>query len=202
MFQLTAALLILTLPPLTATFINLANLLNRPLPLAFLTGDPANTRKAYDLTLSLLNVKYPRLHAHLFGPAITPTTTPPDPSSTATLSTATATTANSISLNLPPHLILEPMMRTMFLGPSGGLGVDVAARVWDVMVFDGDTAIIRTVVATLGALESKLYGDRGSVLGVLGWHCSEAWNIGGEEEFMARVRSVGKEGPPPAGQTR
>ena len=86
-------------------------------------------------------------------------------------------------------------MRTLFLGPAGGLGVDIAARVWDVMVFDGDTAIIRTAVAALGALEGKLYGDRSSVLGLLGWNGARM-DVGGEEEFMARVRNVGKEGPP------
>lgn len=88
-------------------------------------------------------------------------------------------------------------MRTLFLGPAGGLGVDVAARVWDVMVFDGDTAIIRTAVATLGALEGKLYGDRSSVLGVLGWHGTGfggGSGVGGEDEFMTRVRGVGREG--------
>ncbi len=95
-------------------------------------------------------------------------------------------------------------MRTLFLGPAGGLGVDIAARVWDVMIFDGDTAIIRTLVAALGALEAKLYGDRSEVLGVLGWSA-----IGGggeigigirEEEFMGKVRAVGKESPPENGK--
>ena len=84
-------------------------------------------------------------------------------------------------------------MRTLFLGPNGGLGVDIAARVWDVMVFDGDTAIIRTAVAVLGGLEGKLYGGRGSVLGVLGWGGEMGIKMG-EEEFMGRVRGVGREG--------
>ena len=201
---MTAALLLLTLPTQTTTFISLANLLNRPLPLAFLTGDPSNTQKAYDLTLSLLKIKVPRLHAHLFGPAtplnpsidtVTTSATLPDSSTT-----TTPTSSTSPSLNLPPHLVLEPMMRTLFLGPAGGLGVDIAARIWDVMIFDGDTAIIRTVVAALGALEAKLYGGRSEVLGVLGWSAigiSGEIGIGmGEEEFMGRVRAVGKESPP------
>ena len=94
-------------------------------------------------------------------------------------------------------------MRTLFLGPAGGLGVDVASRVWDVMIFDGDTAIIRTVVAALGALEAKLYGDRSEILGVLGWGATGVGgDIGlgiGEEEFMGKVRAVGKESPPANG---
>ena len=87
-------------------------------------------------------------------------------------------------------------MRTFFLGPGNGLGVDVAARVWDVMVFDGDGVIIRTAVAVLGALEGKLYGGKEEVLEVLGWRGGKGrgtWEVGNEEEFMARVRSAGKE---------
>lgn len=88
------------------------------------------------------------------------------------------------------------MMRTLFLGPGEGLGVDIAARVWDVMAFDGDGVIIRTAVAVLGALEGKLYGGREEVLNVLGWRGGRdkgAWQVGMEEEFMGRVRAAGKE---------
>ena len=87
-------------------------------------------------------------------------------------------------------------MRTLFLGPGEGLGVDIAARVWDVMAFDGDGVIIRTAVAILGALEGKLYGGREEVLNVLGWRGGRgkgAWQVGMEEEFMKRVRAAGKE---------
>lgn len=87
-------------------------------------------------------------------------------------------------------------MRTLFLGPGEGLGVNIVARIWDVMVFDGDGVIIRTVVALLGALESSLYADRQEVLNKLGWRGgsgSDRWRVGGEEEFMAKVRSAGKE---------
>ena len=115
--------------------------------------------------------KYPRLHAHLFDPA-------------------------PAGLGLTAHEVLEPMMRTLFLGPGDGLGVETAVRVWDVMVFDGDGIIIRTAVAVLGASEGKLYGGREEVLGVLGWKGGRGpgmWDVGGEEEFMQRVRSAGKE---------
>ena len=175
--HLIAAFLYLTLPTPSQTFICLANLMNRPLPLAFLTGDPAATGKAYDLTLSLLRRKYPRLHNHLFG-----SSAPPN-----------ASTPQEPSLNLPPSLVLEPMMRTLFLGPGQGLGIDIAARVWDVMVFDGDAAILRTTVAVLGELEGKLYGGRDEVLAVLGWR-GFLGSVGDEEAFMAKVRAVGKAG--------
>lgn len=82
-------------------------------------------------------------------------------------------------------------MRTLFLGPGEGLGVEVATRVWDVMVFEGDRMCIRTAVAALGALEGRLYGEREEVLGLLGWG-GGGWKIGDEERFMSRVRAVGK----------
>ncbi|KAK4695850.1 hypothetical protein P7C71_g1973, partial [Lecanoromycetidae sp. Uapishka_2] len=169
--HLIAALLSLTLPTPSSAFLSLCNLLNRPLPLAFLTGDPSGTAKAYQLTDGLLSHKFPRLHSHLFSPA-------PN------------------GLGLTAHELLEPMMRTLFLGPGDGLRLEKAARVWDVMVFDGDGVIIRTAVAILGALEGKLYGGKEEVLGVLGWRggiSSGAWEVGNEDDFMTRVRGAGKE---------
>lgn len=88
------------------------------------------------------------------------------------------------------------MMRTLFLGPGNGLGVETASRVWDVMVFDGDSVIIRTAVALLGTLENKLYGGEAEVMSALGWGGGSEkgmWNVGSEEDFMVRVRSAGKE---------
>ena len=163
--HLTAALFCLTLPSPASSFLTLANLLNRPLPLAFLTGSPSATKKAYALTLTLLSHKLPRLHHHLF-----------------------------YTLGLGAHDVLEPMMRTLFLGPNGGVGVETAVRVWDVMIFDGDSSIIRTAVAVLAALESRLYVGKEEVLDLLGWDARIEWRLGGLEEFMARVRSAGKEG--------
>ena len=142
------------------------------MPLAFLAGDPAATGKAYSLTLALLSSKFPQLHERLFEPA-------------------------PFGLGLAPHEVLEPMMRTLFLGPGEGLGVELVMRIWDVMVFDGDSVIIRTAVALLGVLDSqgRLYGDRSEVLNILGWRGgtgSGFWGVVGEEDFMAKVRSAGK----------
>ncbi|KAI4168979.1 MAG: hypothetical protein LQ343_006010 [Gyalolechia ehrenbergii] len=164
--HLLATLLFLTLPSAHATFITLANLLNRPLPLAFLTGDPGACAKAYSLVFALLEHKYPRLHAHLFSPD---------------------------ELNIHPHEIFEPMLRTLFLGPGGGLGIEAASRVWDVMVFDGDAAIVRTVVGVMGWLEARLFGSREEVMAVLGWR-GGGWGIEKDVEgFMRLVRDAGKE---------
>lgn len=165
--QLLAALLLLTLPSDATTFVGLANLLNRPLPLAFLTGDPAACAKAYSLVFALLENKYPRLHTHLFDG---------DP-----------------GLGIHPHELFEPMMRTLFLGPGEGLGVEAASRVWDVMIFDGDAAVVRSVVGVMGWLEGRLYGSREDVLGVLGWRGGD-WGVGRDVEgFVKLVRDAGKE---------
>ena len=159
--------------------------MNRPLSLAFLTGDPAATHRAYTLTLALLAVKFPRLHAHLFKV----TETNPD------------TEHSKPGLDLNPAEILEPLMRTMFLGPSphGGLDLEVASRLWDVMVFESDALIIRAAVALIGSLEGRLYGSREEVLQTLGREIAgdgtgaKCWEVGGEDAFMANVRWVGKE---------
>ncbi|KAI4161816.1 MAG: hypothetical protein LQ342_004507 [Letrouitia transgressa] len=172
--HLIAALLLLTCHTPTAAFLNLANLLNRPLPLAFLTGEPSSTAKAYSLVDALLSHKYPRLHAHLFSQ-------PPEEG----------------GLGLHAAEVFEPLMRTLFLGPGAGLGIDAASRVWDVMVFDGDAMAVRTAVGILGMLEGRLYGGREEVLGLLGWNGGKGkgeWGIGADVEgFMKVVRAAGKE---------
>ncbi|KAI9814835.1 MAG: hypothetical protein M1827_003101 [Pycnora praestabilis] len=78
------ALLLLSLAPVEA-FIILANLLNRPLPLAFLTHDAGAISRAYNLTLHALKYKLPNLYHHL-----------------------------TAVLQLPPETYLEPMFRTLF----------------------------------------------------------------------------------------
>ncbi|KAK2750169.1 hypothetical protein FQN57_004665 [Myotisia sp. PD_48] len=60
-----AALLLLQLHTASATFQALANALNRPLLLAFLTSDQTAMARAYSLASSKLRLKYPRLSTHL-----------------------------------------------------------------------------------------------------------------------------------------
>ncbi|OJD21811.1 hypothetical protein ACJ73_06849 [Blastomyces percursus] len=61
-----AALLLLNLPTPAATFQTLANALNKPLPLAFLTADPGAMSRAYSLASTTLRLKYPRVSNHLY----------------------------------------------------------------------------------------------------------------------------------------
>jgi hypothetical protein len=60
-----AALLLLNLPSPPAAFIALANLLNRPLPLAFYSQDPAAKASVYNLVMQTLGRKSEALHFHL-----------------------------------------------------------------------------------------------------------------------------------------
>lgn len=136
--------------------------------MAFLTGDPSSIQKTYRVVMSLVSLKFPRLHSHLF---------------------------TSAGLNLVPQEVLEPMIRTLFLGPGEGLGIEIASRVWDIMMFDGDAVVVRAAAAVLGGLEGKLYGNREEVLKVLGWGGIGWAGCHGNkvDEFMRGLRSVGKE---------
>lgn len=87
-------------------------------------------------------------------------------------------------------MVFEPMMRTLFLN---GLGLENAVRAWDVMVFDGDSMVIRTAVGVLTALEGRLYGSKKEVLDILGRGRGEReWEVGDEEDFIRCVRAAGK----------
>ena len=84
-------------------------------------------------------------------------------------------------------------MRTLFLAPGGGVGVDAAVRLWDVMFFEGDGVVVRGAVGVLAGLEGSLYGDREEVLKLLGWG-GVGWEVVGVDAFIKRVRGAGKEG--------
>lgn len=54
------------------SFQALANILNRPLPLSFHTGDPGGINRTYTILLSALEHKSPRLHKLLTESALAP----------------------------------------------------------------------------------------------------------------------------------
>ncbi|OKL56394.1 hypothetical protein UA08_08206 [Talaromyces atroroseus] len=64
-----AALLVLQLPTSASAFIVMANALNRPLPLAFLTHDRSAIARTYGLASATLRYKFPRLYSHLYETA-------------------------------------------------------------------------------------------------------------------------------------
>lgn len=60
-----AALLVLQFPTPSSAFVAMANALNRPLPVAFLTWDRGAMARTYTLATDTLRYKFPRLAVHL-----------------------------------------------------------------------------------------------------------------------------------------
>jgi Rab-GTPase-TBC domain len=157
-----AALLLLNLDAPNA-FTTLANLLNRPIPSAFLTSNAVAIPKIHNLVLDALSYKYPALHIHLTSP----------------------------NLALPPAEYLDPMLRSLFC--SSKFGPDIASRIMDVYVFENDKMLIRAAVGTLAKLEARLYGNMREILDVLAFDKPMAkWDLGNEDEFTQLVREAGK----------
>ncbi|KAJ5938173.1 hypothetical protein N7454_004515 [Penicillium verhagenii] len=61
-----AALLVLQFPTPSSAFVAMANALNRPLPVAFLTWDRGAMARTYSLATDTLRYKFPRLAIHLY----------------------------------------------------------------------------------------------------------------------------------------
>jgi hypothetical protein len=133
-----AGLLTLNMSPSSA-FIALANMLNRPLALAFLINDQATVSRIYSTILSTLQYKMPRLHDHLTSPE----------------------TGFS-----GPEEWLHPFLATL---GSQLLTPDSCSRIWDIAVFEGDKTFVRAAVGVLALLESSLYGTREELLAMVGW---------------------------------
>jgi hypothetical protein len=95
-----------------------------------------------------------------------------------------------------PSSYLDGMMLTSFCHPA--LGLDIASRVMDVYVFEGDGTLIGAAVAVLASLEGRLYGEREDVVQTLaltggaeeGLVEKPKWELGGEDAFMELVRSI------------
>lgn len=64
-FQTIAALLVLQFPTPSSAFLSMANALNRPLPVAFLTWDRGAMARSYALASDTLRYKFNRLWVHL-----------------------------------------------------------------------------------------------------------------------------------------
>ena len=145
-----------------AVFTTLANLLNRPIPAAMLAGQPAALDKVRALVLDAFGYKYPALHIHLTSP----------------------------NLAISPATYVDPMLRSLFCAPQ--FGPDVASRVMDVYVFEGDKMLVRAAVGTLARLEARLYGNPREVLDVLDFRRTHKWELGSEDDFIAAAREAGK----------
>ena len=178
--QLIAALMLLQLPAPAEVFVLLANFLNGPLPLAFLTNDPSSTAKALKHANSTLLYKFPRLHDYLCRPL------------------------QDGGLDMHPTEIFEATFRTLF---TNGLDIEKLVRVWDCFVFEGDRILTCSAVAVLGCLQTQIFGFEGSpqekremIRELLGWgptgRVRGYWNLRGDaDSFMADVKAAGKVNP-------
>jgi hypothetical protein len=70
--------------------------------------------------------------------------------------------------------------------------MDIATRIFDVYVFEGDAALIRASVGTLAKLEGRLYGSREEILELLASAKGVPWDLGRDDEFMSVMREMGK----------
>ncbi|KAI5820811.1 rab-GTPase-TBC domain-containing protein [Pyronema omphalodes] len=94
------------------------------------------------------------------------------------------------NLRIDPSQYVEPMFLTLF---ALQCPPDITSRIWDIYAFEGDEFLIRTAVAIMTILESKLYGDTTDILKVLGWNATSQFMLGKEDEFIGMVRSAGRE---------
>lgn len=134
-------------------FITLANLLNRPLSLAFCINDTVAKERTYRHISNAVQHKLPRLHEHFM--------------SLMTVSSSSPQTREQQQLGW--NDILGPLCHSLM---TSHLSVDEAARVWDVLVLEGDGVVIRGVVGVLARLEAGLYAGRDEVVAALGWGVS------------------------------
>ncbi|EFR02338.1 TBC1 domain family member 12 [Nannizzia gypsea CBS 118893] len=187
-----AAVLLLQLHTASAAFLTLANVLNRPVALAFLTSDPGATARAYSLASATLRLKFPRLSTHLCE-----------------------------NLCLSDAQIWEPMFRSLFTNGLDVDHVSRIWDCWvfegDRILFRAGVAVLGCLETQLLGLVPGEEGQRGAV-DVLGWGSkrlskrgrsrspSEAadgeagaerklyWSLGtqGTDAFMQLVREAGR----------
>ncbi|KAI0437351.1 hypothetical protein F4803DRAFT_159113 [Xylaria telfairii] len=159
-----AALLLLNLDTAASTFIALANVLNRSLPLSFYAGDQGARSSAYQLVNQTLATRSPRLHKHLGDPN--------------TMGHDWDTCLNDIFVSLFTRQ----------------LSLDDCTRLWDVYVFEGDRILIHAAAALLLEKENPLLSAQSPVefQQVLESDPKPALQGQDDDAFIRRVRDIGK----------
>ncbi|KAI1810964.1 hypothetical protein GGS20DRAFT_589029 [Poronia punctata] len=159
-----AALLLLNLDTTASAFIALANILNRSLPLSFLSGDEGAQSSVYQLVNHTLAAKSPRLCKHLIEDAVD------DP---------------KFNFGMRLKEIFTPMFTTH-------LSIDDCTRLWDVYVFEGDDVLIQAVIALLLERElSLLNAQSESELRQVLEDYSKFSRQGQDDAFIRHVRDMG-----------
>lgn len=197
-----AALLLLNMP-VNDAFICFANILNRPLPLAFLTDDKAAIDKWVGLVMSTIKVKLPALHDHLVSDkmasasnaseekAIEDTVQSPAVDSVAG-SRPSSRSGSTGSPKINPTEFVAPMLSTLF---AAHLDVETLSRIWDIYVFESDKLLVRALAGLCSRVESKLYGTKAEVLAILGHKGTDndVWrHLGDVDGVILDIREAGK----------
>ena len=148
-------------------FIAFANLLNKPLSLNFCINDAVAKERTVKHVERALRVKCPRLVDHF--DTLSPESSDP---ATETLKDVVTPLAQSLLTNV--------------------LTSNEAARLLDVLVFEGDGIVVRAIVGILGRCEGSLYGSKEDVLSVVGWGgtCVPGKS---EQEWADWIRWAGRE---------
>lgn len=116
------------------------------------------------------------------------------------------------TIHLAPSAYLAPLLMPLF--GAHAPSIDVVSRIWDVMLFEGDSFLLRVALAILAKTEHKLYQDSAeAVLATIGWPAYKdaddqaadrrdsrastqlangCLNLGSEDAFMGLVRGVFK----------
>lgn len=202
-----AALLLVNLQP-AESFITLANIFNRSLPSAILTHEPTTLSSTYNMILATIAYKRPQLHAHLItlrnlseegfpiweNASVTSPISPSPATPTFVMSPIESTLpprprspSPSPGPLLDPSVYLFPVLHGV-CSASSRLSIEAVSRIWDVIVFEGDIALVRAAVAVITRLESGLYGSPLEMLDELD---GPKWHVGEIDTLMRCMRDMG-----------
>ncbi|KAH3663377.1 hypothetical protein OGAPHI_005367 [Ogataea philodendri] len=101
-------------------------------------------------------------------------------------------------IGLQPQLILAPTVSNIF---SKMLNMDICSRLVDIYIFEGDTFLLRVLLALIRKVQYKLLGTKEEVCTILGDDCLSLLNrskvsgyryldVGDATEFICDVRTI------------
>jgi hypothetical protein len=90
------------------------------------------------------------------------------------------------NVRLAPSAYLEPLLIGWF---SRHVSIDIATRLCDILIFEGDGFLLRASLGILSSLEHKLYGSSEEILHEIGWTVGEL-DVGEEDHFISTVRNA------------
>lgn len=90
------------------------------------------------------------------------------------------------NVRLAPSAYLEPLLIGWF---SRHVTIDIATRLCDILIFEGDGFLLRASLGILSSLEHKLYGSSEEILHEVGWTVGQL-DLGDEDQFITTVRNA------------